>query len=123
MNRRTAMVASGALVIAMLIAGVAVTMGVTGPTARAGGAGRPATPPVRTTTEIVTIHRPAATTSAATATRTIVPATSTATSTGAPEFEETDDDGEHEGFEHEDPSDDDSGHEGASEQDQEHDDD
>ena len=55
MHRKTAMLASGAIVLAMLVAGLAVTLGVTGPTADAQRA-RPA-PRVHTTTKTITIHR------------------------------------------------------------------
>ena len=44
--------------LAMLVAGLAVTLGVTGPTADAQRAARPS-PRVHTTSKTITIHRPA----------------------------------------------------------------
>jgi len=72
MNRRTAMVTSAGIVIAMLVAGLATTMGLTGPSADARSAGRRPAPRVRTTTETVTIHRKADAPSAAPATYRVV---------------------------------------------------
>jgi len=64
MNRKTAMLTSGALVLAMLVAGLAVTLGMTGPTAEARGTHTRRKPIVHTTTQTVTIHRPSSETSA-----------------------------------------------------------
>lgn len=65
MNKRSAMMAAAGLVLAMLVAGMAVAAGFTGPEAAASGSKvttgdlqRPE-PKVRTITETVTVHRDA----------------------------------------------------------------
>jgi hypothetical protein len=64
MNKRSAMMVAAGLVLAMLVAGMAVAAGLTGPEASAGGSRangevQDREPKVRTITETVTIHRTA----------------------------------------------------------------
>lgn len=89
MNRRTAMVTSAGIVIAMLVAGLAMTMGLTGPSADARSAGRRPAPRVRTTTETVTIHRKADAASVAPATYRVVRTAASAARAPSLEDDET----------------------------------
>jgi cell division protein FtsN len=62
MNRRTAMLTAGGLVLAMVVAGVALAMGITGPSQAAANVseGRHARSPiVRTVNRTETVHRQA----------------------------------------------------------------
>jgi hypothetical protein len=119
MNKRSAMMVAAGLVLAMLVAGMAVAAGLTGPEASAGGSRangevQERAPKVRTITETVTIHRTAKGDDA-TPEPVIVtqpPATPTAAATGVDDDEHEDgyeheDGDEHEdGYEHEDGDDD-----------------
>jgi hypothetical protein len=58
MNKRSAMLTAGGLVLTLLVAGIAMAMGVTGPTADAKTTSR-AKPIVRTVTRTVTVHQKA----------------------------------------------------------------
>lgn len=112
MNKRSAMMVAAGLVLAMLVAGMAVAAGFTGPEASAGGS-RATTdeiqrrePKVRTITETVTVHRKAEASDDDTLAPVVVTQTPSApTSTSSPS-DDFDDDGyedeDHEGEDHED---------------------
>jgi cobalamin biosynthesis protein CobT len=59
MNKRSAMFVAAGLVLSLLVAGVAMSMGVTGPSADAKTVARSQKPIVKTTTRTVTIHKQA----------------------------------------------------------------
>ena len=115
MNKRSAMMVAAGLVLAMLVAGMAVAAGFTGPEASASdsrtttGELEPREPKVRTVTETVTIHRTAKASDDATLAPVVVTPTPTSPSTseGLDDDEdgyedEVEDEVEHEdGYEHE----------------------
>lgn len=117
MNKRSAMMVAAGLVLAMLVAGMAVAAGLTGPEASAGGSrangeAQDRAPKVRTITETVTIHRTAKSDDA-TPEPVIVTQPPATPATSAPDVDDDgfDDDAYEDEDEHEDGEDHDDGHE------------
>jgi hypothetical protein len=113
MNKRSAMFVAAGLVLSLLVAGLAMAMGVTGPSADAKTAARDRKPAVETVTRTVTIHKKATGQDAGTIVVTTgAPATSTSSDDGAFDdddaFEDDDRNDDHEdGDDGEDHDDDD----------------
>lgn len=129
MNKRSAMMVAAGLVLAMLVAGMAVAAGFTGPEASAGGsrtngAIETREPKVRTITETVTIHRKAKGDDDTTA-PVIVTQTPATPATSAPDVDDDgfDDDAYEDGYEHEDGEDHEDGYEHEDGEDHEDEDD
>lgn len=83
MNRRTAMLTAGGLVLAMVVAGVALAMGITGPSQAAAHVSKgrhTANPIVRTVSRTETVHRQAKSSSGSVA---VVPAAATLSSSSS----------------------------------------
>jgi hypothetical protein len=111
MNKRSAMMVAAGLVLAMLVAGMAVAAGFTGPEASAGGS-RATTdeiqrrePKVRTITETVTVHRKAEASDQGTLSPVVVtqtPSAPASTSSSSDDFGDDEYEDEYEGQDHED---------------------
>jgi hypothetical protein len=88
MNKRSAMFVAAGLVLTMIVAGLAMAMGVTGPSADAKTTARQSKPIVHTTTRTVTVHKQAkGTDNSGTVIFRTSPSTGTSTSSSDDQFE------------------------------------